>query len=293
MTEQANPVIEPDQAAAVYAENLLQHYSFELGGYPIQQLLTRWFDRYPVIWVRLAIVEALYQGRYKAVSVEQILILWQRRGQPCPHFNHEFERLVCNKFPRNLAPPSASASWAAALLSSPVAPLMSRARRDDLRSIANQRRTGSRASRDRVAPEDQTDSAKVTNLLERLDALKQATSRPEPGQTQASPQVSPRPAVGAVPNPAGSSEQPLLKRLQTITECLPTLPAPVASPGDAATPSIAIVTAAPPPYQPSWQFDRESHRPIHKFTPASDTAESTAKLRAVVQPEAATAPPED
>lgn len=92
------------KAAVAYAANLLRHYSFDLNQFDAETLLDHWLRTYPVNWVRLALVEALYQGRYKAVSVEQILAFWQRRGQPMYHFNHDFERLVCDKFPRNLAP---------------------------------------------------------------------------------------------------------------------------------------------------------------------------------------------
>ncbi|WP_250124743.1 hypothetical protein [Chroococcidiopsis sp. CCMEE 29] len=74
---------------------LLMHYIFDLGGYSAAELVNRWLDDYPVNWVRLAVIEALYQGRYKAISVEQILYVWHRREQALPHFNHEFERLVC------------------------------------------------------------------------------------------------------------------------------------------------------------------------------------------------------
>jgi hypothetical protein len=95
-----------NNSAMKYAANLLRHYSFELDEFTIDQLLSYWSDNYPVNWVRLATIEALYQGRYKAVSVEQILVLWKRRGQPVHHFNHEFERLVCDKFPRDLLSPA-------------------------------------------------------------------------------------------------------------------------------------------------------------------------------------------
>ncbi|MDB9376454.1 hypothetical protein, partial [Nodularia sphaerocarpa] len=44
----------------------------------------------------------LYQGRYKGISVQQILAFWQRRGQVIYHFNMEFERLICSKFPESL-----------------------------------------------------------------------------------------------------------------------------------------------------------------------------------------------
>ena len=54
---------------------------------------------FQVSWVRLATIEALYQGRYKAISVKQILIFWQRRGQPICHFNLEFEAIVTHQLP--------------------------------------------------------------------------------------------------------------------------------------------------------------------------------------------------
>jgi hypothetical protein len=75
---------------------LLNRYGFELRGVSPQEILTEWQPIYPLKWIRLAVVEALYQGRYKVISVEQILNLWLRRGQPTFHFNLEFERLICH-----------------------------------------------------------------------------------------------------------------------------------------------------------------------------------------------------
>jgi hypothetical protein len=89
-----------NEQAATDIVSLLQAYCFDGSGYTANQLLTHWTKNYPVNWVRLAIIEALYQGRYKAVSVDQILSFWQRRRSPIYHFNHEFERLVCHQFPR-------------------------------------------------------------------------------------------------------------------------------------------------------------------------------------------------
>lgn len=95
---------EPTQEpAAAYAIALLSHYGFERGGYAAEELVARWLESYQGNWVRLAVIEALYQGRYKAVSVEQILAVWARREQPIYRFNHEFERLICRKLPQNLA----------------------------------------------------------------------------------------------------------------------------------------------------------------------------------------------
>ena len=104
MTELVKHSTERSIDAAAYAVSLLHHYGFDLGGYTIAQLLTVWQERYSAAWIRLATIEALYQGRYKAISVEQILALWQRRSQPLYHFNHEFERLVCDNLPASLVP---------------------------------------------------------------------------------------------------------------------------------------------------------------------------------------------
>lgn len=82
---------------------LLLHYIFDLGGYSAREKVEYWLRLYPANWVRLAAIEALYQGRYKAISVEQILNFWQRRGQVLPHFNCEFERLVCGNIQPRLS----------------------------------------------------------------------------------------------------------------------------------------------------------------------------------------------
>jgi hypothetical protein len=81
---------------------LLIHYSFDLSGYRASELVNRWQQQYSDSWLHIAVIEALYQGRYKAISVQQILTLWQRRGQAVFHFNMEFERLICSKFPESL-----------------------------------------------------------------------------------------------------------------------------------------------------------------------------------------------
>ena len=86
----------------VYAVALLSHYQFELRGYTAQELVNLWLRNYSANWVRLGVIEALYQGRYKAVSVEQILAVWARRGQPIFRFTHEFERLISRKLPKSL-----------------------------------------------------------------------------------------------------------------------------------------------------------------------------------------------
>ncbi|MBI4781369.1 MAG: hypothetical protein HY785_08575 [Oscillatoriophycideae cyanobacterium NC_groundwater_1537_Pr4_S-0.65um_50_18] len=96
--------------AAVDVAELLKRFSFDLNGFTAEQLAFTWLAQYPDHWVCLSLVEALYQGRYKAISVEQILRFWQRRGQPLYHFNHEFERIIRGRFSRNLLTYSSPAS---------------------------------------------------------------------------------------------------------------------------------------------------------------------------------------
>ncbi|WP_242046657.1 hypothetical protein [Cylindrospermum sp. FACHB-282] len=88
--------------SADLAATLLAHYSFDLNGYSPSELIDKWRVEHPIDWLHLAVIEALYLGRYKAVSVQQLLNFWQRRGQVIYHFNMEFERLICSKFPETL-----------------------------------------------------------------------------------------------------------------------------------------------------------------------------------------------
>ncbi len=78
---------------------LLQYYNFESSGSNLssQELSQKWLD-YKQGWMHLAIVEAIYQGRYKLASVDYILKFWQKRGEPVCRFNREFERLICSDF---------------------------------------------------------------------------------------------------------------------------------------------------------------------------------------------------
>ncbi|NEO54588.1 MAG: hypothetical protein F6K54_16765 [Okeania sp. SIO3B5] len=84
------------------AEALLNKYDFDLADETSDQLITRWHNKYKMEWLSLAVVEALYLGRYKAVCVEQILTLWERRGQPVYHFNSEFQNIITKNILTNL-----------------------------------------------------------------------------------------------------------------------------------------------------------------------------------------------
>ena len=81
------------------AAAFLNQYGFELQRESAQEWVQSWERRYPKAWVSSALVEALYRGRYKAVSVEQLLGLWKSRGCPCLGASLEFGRKV---WPDNL-----------------------------------------------------------------------------------------------------------------------------------------------------------------------------------------------
>ncbi|MGB8702568.1 MAG: hypothetical protein WCD18_24405, partial [Thermosynechococcaceae cyanobacterium] len=96
-----NPTPQPSTKANTF--DLLTYYSLDTDHYPQSsksEVLDRWLQAYPEPWVRLALIESLYQGRYKTFSVEQLLALWNRRGQPVHHFSFEFAALVTHDVPR-------------------------------------------------------------------------------------------------------------------------------------------------------------------------------------------------
>jgi hypothetical protein len=90
------------RGAIAYATALLIRYGIDLEGSSVQQWIEVWIAEHPATWLCLAIIEAIYLGRYKAVSVDQILMAWQRRGKAVCHFTHEFERLISRGFPHGI-----------------------------------------------------------------------------------------------------------------------------------------------------------------------------------------------
>ena len=75
---------------------LMSFYSFDLGNYTVKELIIKWSKKYAHSWLPLAVIEAIYQGRLKAISVEHILNLWGRSSQPTYHFTVEFKQLICD-----------------------------------------------------------------------------------------------------------------------------------------------------------------------------------------------------
>jgi len=81
---------------------LLTHYGFELNGDSLPLVIEQWLDIYPNKWVLAAVVEALYQGRYKVSSVNRILNTWCSKGEAVPNFDHDFADFFCKKIIRTL-----------------------------------------------------------------------------------------------------------------------------------------------------------------------------------------------
>jgi hypothetical protein len=78
---------------------ILTHFGFDLDGSSADDLVGLWRDRYPHQWLLLAAIESIYQGRYKALSVDRVLVSWQRQNRPKYHFTSEYERLILKQLP--------------------------------------------------------------------------------------------------------------------------------------------------------------------------------------------------
>lgn len=87
---------------AISTAILLTHYGFELHGSSLSAVINQWLEAYPNKWVLAAVVEALYQGRYKASSVDRILDSWYSRGKPFPNFDYDFADFFCKKILRTM-----------------------------------------------------------------------------------------------------------------------------------------------------------------------------------------------
>ena len=73
---------------------LILRYGFDLGEQSALTMVRSWSCKYDPSFLSLAVVESLHLGRYKAVSIEQVLNSWQRRGEPVPHFSEEFADMI-------------------------------------------------------------------------------------------------------------------------------------------------------------------------------------------------------
>lgn len=294
--------------AVASAAALLTHYSFELGGYTAEQLIDQWLRDYEASWVRLAVIEALYQGRYKAVSVAQILACWQRRGDALYHFNGDFERLVCRKFPdrftaKRLSWPAGSAVPAAFV--SPRGGEAPLPRREQPKALAGEgEELGSPTpapQRDTppeppaLTPSEDSDWLEEVRaaVIASVESAAAADSLPVE-RTGSPPPAQPPPPPPEPPDPEFSSPTaPIPKRMGKTLADLVRLAAEVSEPLLEPVPAAKTNEESSQwkpkkvpkvQYQADWSRWEAIRNPIVRFTPAVESSEFHAKLKAVAQP---------
>ncbi|WP_017718949.1 hypothetical protein [Kamptonema formosum] len=294
--------------AVASAAALLTHYSFELGGYTAEQLIDRWLRDYDASWVRLAVIEALYQGRYKAVSVAQILACWQRRGDTLYHFNGDFERLVCRKFPDRFV--AKRLSWPAgspvsAAVASPrggEAPLPRREQPKALAQEGEELGSATPAPQSDATPEPPAlTPSEDSDWLEEVRAAVMAsvesaaaadslpaipTGSPPPAAPPPPPPQPPEPDFAStsapIPRIMGKTLADLLRLAAEVSEPAALEPVPAAKTNEA--PSQWKPKKVPQvKYQADWSRWEAIKNPIVRFMPAVESSEFHAKLKAVAQ----------
>ena len=179
---------------------LMAEYAFELRGQAPTAQVVQWLEAYRPSWIRDAVVEALYQGRYKAISVQQILALWQRRGQPVRHANIEFERTIAQPLGLQL---TASLSIPAASYSSSRLPTQdhassavgaARLTESDVTPASSSSAVSASAAAE--APDQRSDPGSVEVKLDQLPEWNNLSPPFTPTQTTPSPRVA---AAGSTP----------------------------------------------------------------------------------------------
>ncbi len=231
---------------------LLAYYSHEVVDQTQEHLLEDWLETYPRQWVRLALIEALYRGRYKTISVGELLAAWTRRGQPLYHFNREFEALICHNFPKIWI--STDLAWAT-----------------QQSSLDTQ--FSSLASPGSLLPTsvDQPMAAKTNPLTRDVDGLNQLSSgSPRQIPNLASTATLPIPDVddfwqqGGVAIPSSSETSPVLETEASTRQLL-----------DSAQQDDSEIV---------WEMKPRQFEitPIHQFTPNSESSGHFRKLAALV-----------
>jgi hypothetical protein len=82
-----------------FIATIIDRYGLALDGHQVETIIATWLQKYDAAWIIKAIVESLYRGRYKIVSVDNILRDWARMGKPRYNFTPEYEREILQKLP--------------------------------------------------------------------------------------------------------------------------------------------------------------------------------------------------
>ena len=236
------------------ALSLIDSYAFDVGENKPEELLQSWLDTYNASWIRLATIEALYLGRYKTISIQHILNVWLRLGNPNPHFTHEFERLICRKLPKHLIgvhdfADGLSDSSAKATINETNEPTLS---------------TDSKA-------EPKTSHNPNQQLSVEAQESKYATL-PSPEKISSS----------RTPSLEDYSETDKLLDIQPPENPKQDLSSAVQASFNT-TASMSLISALGIPYQPDWLPFTGEHTPIHKFIPLPDVSSFFNKLKAFAE----------
>jgi hypothetical protein len=250
----------------VVAVDLLDRYGFERGAFSAEQLVGYWLRSYPAEWIRAAMLEALYQGRYKSVSVGQILAIWKRRGQPLHHYSFEFERMICGTLSRLPTTEAIAAERStthdsknseaippASQITLPSPHPMAGAARHPSPDSASPATAAPESAPDRTEPPDRTSAARAIAPDDR--------PAPQSGPTPAAPQATDDPSATASSAEAASGEQ-LPPRINTAATAVSEDCFYFATPLD-------------------WSRSELIRPPIHQFIPDNAGSLFYEKLRAV------------
>lgn len=290
---------------ATQAATLLTYYGFDLHDQTVHDVVNEWLQNYQAGWIHSAIVEALYQGRYKGISVQQILSLWSRRGQPLRHFNHEFEMIICRALPYpdaaflpstvQSAPPASTASTPASTQPSPQT------------AVPNQPNPTSAETADYSlaysSPTESTPSAwQDEDLNSEGDIIASSTSSTPESAYQSGDQSGNQSEAHSEAHPAFGApdvSRPI-ESSNADDEELDSSASPTSQPFDASDAASLQEPASSPFSTPPAANERTLPRwtqpaspvghpgtpePIHRFVPDAQLVGSHAKLKAVVHPQ--------
>lgn len=82
-----------------FIATVIDRYGLAADGERVDNLVATWLQKYDRTWIVRAIVECVHQGRYKLISVDRILQIWQRLGTPRLSFSAEYERDLLQDLP--------------------------------------------------------------------------------------------------------------------------------------------------------------------------------------------------
>ncbi|MDG2618085.1 hypothetical protein P7L53_17735 [Thermoleptolyngbya sichuanensis XZ-Cy5] len=252
--------------AILDAVALLNGYGFDMDGFAADYLVSYWAVNHPAHWIRAAIVEALYQGRYRAVSVGQILAVWRRRGQPIPHYTPDFERVVSGRFGGFSAAPSASATISQSSVSQSTASQTPARQNQSTSVFSSESALDEPGSVDRaIAPPSESELADTELPADQSDP----SADPSGSDSQLDSRLDPQPNLQSAP---------------------PLDPQEASEPSNIAATNVAATTEDQPgPTENEdafgwWGRGSVAQNPIHQYVPIIPRIEASAfyaKLRAV------------